>query len=68
MYTLRITTTVEQLDFDGRVMFMVTDSTKENTINEAKNTVDPALAFRRGAQGLTDRIVDVLNTQYGTRS
>jgi hypothetical protein len=30
MYKIRITTTVEQIDFDGRVLFTATDSIDEN--------------------------------------
>lgn len=66
-YKIRVTTTVEQLDFDGRVLFSVTDTTDTSSItpqHEADNEVSEPYAFARAAVTLNSRIFDVLVERY----
>lgn len=56
MYKIRITTTVEQVDFDGRILFSVTDSIDESSIDSARNKIDVPAAFHRGMVELRDRM------------
>lgn len=65
MYKLRITTTVEQLNHDERVLFSLTDTVDVSTINEELNTVDVPEAFRKGNVILGKRIKGTITERYG---
>lgn len=65
MYKIRITTTVEQVDFDGRVLFSVTDSIDESSVCD--NKLDVPEAFHRGMITLRCRMKAVLNERYDSR-
>lgn len=67
MYKLRVTTTVEQIDHNGRVLFSVTDSVDETTIDDARNLVDVPAGFMRGIAVLSQRMRDVLRDRFEQR-
>jgi hypothetical protein len=67
MYKVRVTTTVEQINHDGRVLFSVTDSVDEGTIDEARNRVDVPAGFLRGMTTLSSRMGAVLRERYESR-
>jgi hypothetical protein len=64
-YKIRITTTVEQIDWDGRVLFSTTDTVDRSSIDEAKNRVDVPTAFSQGITTLAHRLDAILQERYG---
>lgn len=64
LYKIRVTTTVEQIDHDGRVLFHATDTEDASSIDEVRNTTDVPLGFKRAVEILNWRLKNVLLERY----
>ncbi len=69
MYKIRVTTTVEQIDHDGRVLFRVSDSEDGSSIfdDNRENEVSVPRGFVRAASKLEDRLFAVLRERFDSR-
>jgi hypothetical protein len=68
MYKIRITTTVEQLDHDGRVLFSVTDTVDESSLGHGGDLPDQGAAFGRGMTSLSYRMAAVIREYFSRNS
>lgn len=66
MYKIRVTTTVEQVDHDGRVLFSVTDSEDGSSIfdDNHENQVSVSRGYVRTAAQLEARMFHVLEERF----
>lgn len=60
MYKVRVTTTYEQIDHDGRVLFGVTDTVDESSLGHGGDYPDRGAAFGRGLTALGYRMAAVI--------
>lgn len=64
MYKIRVTTTVEQIDHDGRVLFGITDTVDESSLGHGGNSPDQGAAFGRGMTTLSYRMAVVMREHF----
>lgn len=67
MYKIRVTTTVEQIDHDGRVLFSATD-TEDGSSIWGDNQVSIPLGYVRTAAQLDARMAHVLEERFEPNS
>lgn len=68
MYKIRVTTTVEQIDYDGRVLFSVTDTVDESSLGHGGDYPDQGAAFGRGMTALGYRMAAVIREHFSHNS